>query len=745
MTRLFLAALALIWCAAPAEAGPVGVAIAAIKTFAASSAIAAFIVRLGVALVISALQVALFGKQDQERDESSGGIRTNVTLTGGDQPQSFIIGRYATAGHLMAPPYSEPNDHEVPNIILSYVVGISDVAGVTIEKIWVDDQLVDDWQPWPYPIHEWGGKYQGGREYVAYNYYDGSQTAADQYLVQTFASDAERPWAADMIGAGLCYARIYFRYNTELYSGLPSVLFECLGVPLYDPRLDDTVGGTGPHRWGDVSTYAQTENLVVLIYNILRGITLNGGQVWGGEATVDQLPVSNWFAAMNACDQSPYYRGGYEVFVDEEPAAVVEELLKGCSAEIVETGGVYKIRVGGPALPIYFITDDDVIVDEEGHFFPHPGLADLFNGIHATYPAPDAIWQPKDAPPIYNTEWEAEDGGRHLVAEVDLPAVPYDGQVQRLMLAWIRDERRFRRHSLALPPDAAILEPLDVISWTSTRNGYVAKDFEIREMSEDPLTLIQSVSMRERDAGDFVWDPEQDEVTVTYPSTGIPVIVARQMSTFAATAAAIQNQAGDDIGPAIFMTWDGSEVDDLDGMQFEIRPVGNTELVAQGTIADVAGGQAIVSEGILPAQKYEARALPVTERVADWTVWVETGETPDLRPDLASLGDDVAAAITAAEASVDGLTLAAARVALGGSVGAIQGVQSSAANFRFQDGLTGWGSVAGIDLTTPTAFPRIEAGDIVEDEAGTIYRETEALEATEIVLEAIDLIKDNAL
>ena len=49
-----------------------------------------------------------------------------------------------------------------------------------------------------------------------------------------------------------------------------------------------------------------------------------------------------------------------------------------------------------------------------------------------------------------NATWEAEDGGRQLVAELNMPACPYPNQTQRVSNAYIKDERRGRSHSFSL-------------------------------------------------------------------------------------------------------------------------------------------------------------------------------------------------------------------------------------------------------------------------------------------------------
>ena len=122
-------------------------------------------------------------------------------------------------------------------------------------------------------------------------------------------------------------------------------------------RKDCSVGGAGSHRWNDPATYEHSTNPAVMAYNILRGIDLPNGDVWGGEADVEDLPVSVWAAAMNECDidvpraeggTEPQYRAGFEVFLDQEPAAILDKLLAACSGEVVEDGGTRHVRVGPP-------------------------------------------------------------------------------------------------------------------------------------------------------------------------------------------------------------------------------------------------------------------------------------------------------------------------------------------------------------------------------------------------------------
>lgn len=632
-----------------AAAEPITAIITAINAFAATSALAGFAVRLGVSLALSALSAAL-SKRDTPR---APGIKTEATTTGGTVPQSLILGRYATGGHMDAPPYSGPNSGAVPNEFLTYVVDVSDMPGCSLSRLIVAGEYVTDLQA-SAGDHDLEGLFVEGTPHLFVTFYDGTQGAADPYLLAEYGAHPDRPWSADMVLTGTCYAVLTFRYNREVFNQMPGVRLEVDGVPLYDPRLDSTGSGSGAHRWNDPTTWGQTNNPVVMIYNILRGFTLPDGRRWGGDVAAADLPLDVWFAAMNECDAAtalegggtePQYRAGLEVSLgDDEPAAVIDQLLNACSGEIVEMGGVYKVRVGPPALPVYFFSDADVVVDQPESMIPHPGLEGVHNAIHATYPDPVALWEARDAPPRYNATWEAQDAGRQLVAEVALDAVPYQFQVQRLMKAWIEDERRLVRHNLALPPDAAILEPLDTCAWTSARRGYTTKVFEVGEVSDDPLTVIQSLSIREREAGDYSWTPATDQIDIFHGSTAVTTPAPRAVANFAAAPAEVRDGADAARRPALSLTWTGAGISDATGMAYQVRVKGRADLASQGATADPTEGEVLVSDGIVGGQTYEARLRLVSRFASVWTSWVEV-VAPDVRLAAGDLDDDLQASL----------------------------------------------------------------------------------------------------
>ena len=626
------AAVALSLWATPVSAEPVSTAISAIGAafgaggIFAQGTVLGFLARTAASMALSALANALARRGAPKPP----GIKTEATTSGGTEPQTIILGRYATAGHHAAPPYSGRD--------LIYVVDIADMPITGINRVIINEEYVE-WEP---SITLLDSFISGDSKYVDSSnpgavratFYTGDQTEADPFLLDRFGNHPTRPWQADMVGTGIAYAVMQFRARRDVYSGLPRVRFEVDGAALYDPREDSSVGGDGPQRWDDPATWEFSQNPAVMIYNILRGITLPDGTVWGYEFDADDLPLSNWFAAMNECDvpvdldgggTEPQYRAGIEVKIGPQdlggdaPADILEELLNSCSAEIAEIGGTVKIRVGAPTLPVLFITDDDIVVTSPDDYAPFPGLHETHNGVTATHPSPEALWEPVDAPPRYNADFEAEDADRRLVGDVTLNAVTSDTQVQRLMRAWVEDERRWRRHNITLSPRAAILEPLDTFEWTSERNGYLDKLFEARGVTHT-RTLNQAVACRERDPSDYDWTSDF-ELPVVLPDPVSPLPDPDVPADWAAFPTVIKDASGGGRRPAIRLIWTQGENTDTTALEWQVRVAGQADLAAQGTTSDVALGEVIVSDGVLPGESYEARGRFVADRPMGWTAW----------------------------------------------------------------------------------------------------------------------------
>lgn len=604
-----------------------GIAAALSTTAGFFTAATAFVLNTAVGVGVSLLGQAISGRQGQ----SAQNFAINGTLQGGgDLARSFIIGRYSTAGSLVWV-NTWGSEGNTPNAYLTQVIALSDLPVAGLAEFWVNGEKV-----------ELGGEGAYGRDCIGtyagnlwVRFHDGNQTVADGVAIG--ATNGARSWESTRLGVGISYAVVTARVAGNKFSGVPSFKFVLDGRKLYDISKDSSAGGNGPQRWEDVSTWGGDGDHLpaVQLYNVLRGINFAGRWFYGLQnLPAARLPAANWIAQINKCRASiqsssgvePTYRSGGEITVDAPLTSAVEALLTACHGKISEVGGVYSLHCGSPDGPVISFTDDDILSTEEQEFTPFLGLADTINGVAATYPSPSEGWVTKTAPPLYRTDLEAQDGNRRLMADVPLSFVPYAEQVQRLMKSALEEARRFRRHTIVLPPEFwAYAVPGVEFEWTSVRNGYVNKLMRLDGVV-DRSNLDVMIDITEVDPSDYDWNsgtefqpPVSGAVGVIYP-TPQPII------DWFAEASTIKDNAGDDRRPAIRLTWDNSDgrLDDVAGVEYEVRLPVTFEKVCEGRTDQPQAGSMLISQGLLPNTTYlvRGRYIPASDRVTLWSGYI---------------------------------------------------------------------------------------------------------------------------
>lgn len=600
---------------------------------------ATLIINLIIGIALSVASTLIQQALQHDKKQKPAGVRGSIQ-TGGDHPLSFIMGFYATPGHLE---YAGTwgNVDETPNAYYTKVISLSDLPVRGLAGVFVNGQRVTlggvMFGSVGYPVEEYN---VDGVDHLWVKFHDGSQTTVDGLLTFAFGSDPDRPWLSDMIGRGVAYVIVTALANRELFTGLPEYLFEVDGISLPDD---------------------EDENPVAAISTILQGISYDGDWVYGPQGIgASRLPSANWDAELAKCNEAidlaaggdePRFRFGMEVSVDTEPHVVIGELLKACEGRIAEIGGIYKVLVGEPGAPVKSLTDEDIVITQGQTYEPFPGLESTYNAITATYPEPLEAWENKDAPPRYDSGLEADDDGRRLPFSTSYGAVPFPNQVQRLMLAAIVEARRFRRHSFTAPPEWWEYEPLDVAEWDSDRNGYVAKQFLITVM-DDLSNGNQVVGLQEIDPTDYDWDSDF-ELPYDVSPLGVSAPSPQPMTGWAVAPYIHVDPASNARRPAIEVDYAGGLVD-VRAVRVQVRNDGATLPFFDGEFpydrSIASPKNYIVAGGILPDTDYEVRGkfLPFSGRRTDWSSWLAV-TTPDIRLgagdiypiDMTWFGDDV--------------------------------------------------------------------------------------------------------
>jgi hypothetical protein len=606
-------------------------------TFLAGSAIATGALALGLGLAttigVSYVMKALAGTPSEPAKQDNFGTQGNLAA-GGDIPRSFGLGYHATAGSLV---YANYWGHAglTPNAYLTQVIAVSDLPREALLEVWVSGEKVSLTGAVDPNMGTAVAEYnKAGADHLWIKYYNGTQTAADPFLVG-LVSSPDRPYGNDRIGTGVCYCICTSLVEDTLFKGFPSFKFALSGIPLYDPSKDDTNGGSGTHRYSDPSTWGGDGDQLpaVQAYNILRGIRYNGGWLYGLQNMTGaaRLPAANWNAQIAKCRATviglsgpePSYRSGGQVTINTQPANAIEAILTACQGRLSEIGGFYKIHLGAPDSAAFSWTDADLLSSEQQTFRPFFSLADSVNGIQGTYPDPAQGWETATAPALYRTDLEVRDGNRRLMAGPAFDFVPYPEQVQRLQKSGIEESQRARTHVLPLPPAYWVVEPGDVGTWSSFRNGYTDKLFRVDHVV-DRANLDMVLSVTEVDPADYDWNHGTDYTGVSTGVTIIPRPQPQGVIDWYAEGTVLYDADGLGRHAAIRIAWDGT-LPGVVGVQYEVRLTADLSSVTRGRTDQLAAGALIISQGIIEQTAYQVRGqyLPSSPRDMLWSDWLD--------------------------------------------------------------------------------------------------------------------------
>lgn len=659
LKRLLWTLAILLFAATAVKAAPVGGLIAGL---AGSILSAGTFVKLAIGLAInvglSLYQQAKARREARKNQQSTGGVKLSIQM-GESNPRSYLIGTRATAGR-RAYINNWGEEENTPNAYITEVVEISYLPSYAgpqgVDAVWFGDTAGTIlWnEPHPdgrgFPIAQYR---RNGVDYLWFKYLDGSQTTADSFLLSRFAGRAERPYKDTMIGRGCQIVIITARRHEELFrNGFPQGLYQPRPMRLYDIRKDSSVGGNGPHRWNDPSTWESSNNLPMMIYNIARGIYYNGRWVHGGRNfSAYRFPVSSWIAAINEADRDMgggrrQFQGGLEVSVDRDGLEVIEDLRLGCSGRLAEVGGRIKALIGAPGAAVYSFTDREIVVTADRDYEPFPTVAATHNTITGVYPEPAQRWADKDAAEQSSPELLARDDGERLAVSFRFDAVFISAQVQSLTSTMILDEQRWRTHEFTLPPNAAALEPNDPVAWSSDENGYSNKKFLVVRAIPMPGRL-QRVVIKEIDTSDY--DPPSIIVPPVIGWIGPVPVPPQPMYGWQVFPATLPDAEGNPRYPTIEVRCAPNQ-DDVSYVRVQVKLTATDELVfdsGDSTVIYEPPYKWVLNAVLAKSADYQARGkfVPASNRQTDWGGWLPV-RTPnidgsDITVGLGQVRDDV--------------------------------------------------------------------------------------------------------
>lgn len=402
-------------------------------------------------------------------------------------------------------------------------------------------------------------------------------------------------WSADYIGRSGCDVIVAYKADKPndkhpgWPGGRPTFGFILKGGKRYDPRKDDTAGGSGSHRWEDRTTWEWSENPAVCRYNWARGIYADGAVtdpsalLVGRGLSAIEAPPENIFAAANLCDEAVgsgvRYRVAGPIYSNQDFIDVEQMFAIATAGSVITHEGDVQLEPGQSKSIVATITDDDVLVGSKVSYnngFLSESSPDWVNSVTPTYVEPAQLWNSHQAPPARVTSDILSDG-RPREASITLRLVKDLEQAQRIAEIQRRLGRLWGRVTLTLGPRFCQLEEGDCFAWQSDRylnGGTLIFRIESYSLNEKWQITINGRQI-DADVFDGVFAPPSDLSVVSPspvpPSTGTPA--AGQWALTPVTVSSggvnvpaleITGSASDDtsVGAIIFEYWKSDGVID---------------------------------------------------------------------------------------------------------------------------------------------------------------------------------------
>jgi len=455
----------------------------------------------------------------------------------------------------------------------------------------------------------WGRKvldvHEGGEVWVRFHVGTMDQAADPQLIAH--ANPAGR-WTPSHRGAGCCYVVVTSRMEADNLTSPASLLFEVRGAPLYDPRFDSTVGGSGSQRQNDQNTWAYSDNPAVMMFNLERGIYNGTEKIVGRGTAMSRLPLSEWFTAMNICDEGmPDGSKRYTAaLIASSGDGVTHDsnmtpLREACAGSWVESvSGEYPI-VGANQAVVATITDDDINWEKPFTLSLTRPRAELVNTVAGNYISPDAFYETVPLATRIDDTALALDRER-LASKVDYTAITDHRVGDRLADIAIRASRYQANGQFTIHPKFLELKVGSWVNYQSDRYNFT-KTFQILSKGLGALGEdgTRDVAVTLQEVGNGIFDPTAYETNPPVPVPVGPPDYLGEVEGFFAIANKVVGDDGDE-HPGIRLLWDAIDDVTVAGVEIQYWPdndptqVFNDYVTKDVTVIQIVNGLTSLTE-----------------------------------------------------------------------------------------------------------------------------------------------------
>lgn len=325
------------------------------------------------------------------------------------------------------------------------------------------------------------------------------------------------------------------------------------GAKLYDPRRDSTVGGSGPMRADDQSTWRYTtddgavigENLPLQILRVLLGWRITNPVTGAKKVAVGaglpakRLNLASFQIAASLAEElvnrstggsEPRFFGAGVISEGDDPKTTLDALCAACCGRFLDTAGRLSFAVSHNDLA-EAVTDEGLLTaDVIGAFTwdPDPTMEQTPNVVRGRYvdPSPNSLYQLIDYPEV---RIDSPDGIDRILP-LDLGVVESPSQAQRIAKQVLQRKQYQRAFSASFDIRAWRWPVGKVVPFTFSPLGFNRKVFRVAEQEVGQGGAC-NMTLREEAQVIYSWDaddraPVQAAAAIVYDPTKNPLVQA---------------------------------------------------------------------------------------------------------------------------------------------------------------------------------------------------------------------------
>ena len=327
-------------------------------------------------------------------------------------------------------------------------------------------------------------------------------------------------WGSNHKLSGLAYLAIRFKWNQDVFSGIPKIQAVVQGkkVVAYNSSL---VAQTASH----------STNPAWCLLDFLTNERYGKGL-----ATTD-IDLQSFYDASQVCEtQVTPYSGGSDINIFDTNTVLdtsrkvidnVRELIKGCRGYLPYVQGKYKLIIETTGSASITLDDDDII---GGYSLQSPNKNNKYNRVIVSFVNPDRNYQidERTFPPIddsglpsadQHATMKTADGGFLLEGKFDFRTLTSPYQAEEMAEIILRRSRSALGLSINVSFEAYDLAIGDIVNITNSSLGFSAKPFRVLSITfNDDFTI--SLSLSEHQDTHYSWASKTEATAI--PSTTLP-------------------------------------------------------------------------------------------------------------------------------------------------------------------------------------------------------------------------------